>query len=308
MAGAMDAELAIAVAQGGGLGSLPAAMLNAQQLREQVEKFRVGDRVEVLTSKNASPSRDWLGIVKTSSARSKIRSYFSKATREDDLVHGRDELAKVMRKHGLGIGSKAAEKALDVVAKEMNYAHAEDMLAGIGGGKTRFQLRLLGSIAVPFNSIARRIAATVASMWVRCGEWAAPRIVRACCAMSMRYQLRLNVPVNVRSDPAVSSAAVSTCPVPSNRLTLPSNDFPAACVIVCAVITGMYVVAVVLFACVFVQKMLMHQPVASVYLWLTLLLAILVIFTHRANIRRLIAGTESRFSFAAKSGKAGTHA
>jgi nitronate monooxygenase len=40
MAGAMDAQLAIAVAQGGGLGSLPAAMLNAQQVREQVEKFR----------------------------------------------------------------------------------------------------------------------------------------------------------------------------------------------------------------------------------------------------------------------------
>jgi len=98
-------------------------------------ELQMGDRIEILTNKNSKPSRDWLNIVKTSSAKSKIRNYFSKVTREDDLVRGRDELAKVMRKHGLGIGSKSAEKAIDAVAKEMNYAHAEDVLAGIGAGK-----------------------------------------------------------------------------------------------------------------------------------------------------------------------------
>ena len=98
-------------------------------------ELQMGDRIEVLTNKNSKPSRDWLNIVKTSSAKSKIRNFFSKVTREDDLIRGRDELAKVMRKHGLGIGSKTAEKAIDSVAKEMNYAHAEDILAGIGGGK-----------------------------------------------------------------------------------------------------------------------------------------------------------------------------
>ena len=98
-------------------------------------ELQMGDRIEVLTNKNSRPSRDWLNIVKTSSARSKIRTYFSKATREDDLIRGRDELAKVMRKHGLGIGSKTAEKAIDTVAHEMNYAHSEDILAAIGAGK-----------------------------------------------------------------------------------------------------------------------------------------------------------------------------
>ena len=98
-------------------------------------ELQMGDRIEILTNKSSRPSRDWLNIVKTSSARSKIRNYFSKATREDDLVRGRDELGKVMRKHGLGIGSKAAEKAIDAVAHEMNYAHSEDILAGIGAGK-----------------------------------------------------------------------------------------------------------------------------------------------------------------------------
>jgi GTP pyrophosphokinase len=99
-----------------------------------------GDRVDVLTNKNSSPSRDWLNLVKTSSARSKIRNYFSKATRVDDLGRGRDELAKVMRKHGMGIGSKSAEKALDAVASEMNYAKGEDLLAQIGGGKLSAKL------------------------------------------------------------------------------------------------------------------------------------------------------------------------
>ena len=99
-----------------------------------------GDRVDVLTNKNSNPSRDWLNIVKTSSARSKIRNYFAKATRVDDLGRGRDELAKVMRKHGMGIGSKSAEKALDAVASEMNYAKGEDLLAQIGAGKLSAKL------------------------------------------------------------------------------------------------------------------------------------------------------------------------
>ena len=98
-------------------------------------ELQMGDRIEILTNKNSKPSRDWLNIVRTSSAKSKIRNFFSKVTREDDLVRGRDELSKVMRKHGLGIGSKSAEKAIEAVAKEMNYAHADDVLAGIGGGK-----------------------------------------------------------------------------------------------------------------------------------------------------------------------------
>ncbi len=98
-------------------------------------ELQMGDRVDIMTNKSSGPSRDWLNIVRTSSARSKIRSYFSKVNRVDDLQHGREELGKVMRKHGMGIGSTTAAKALDAVAKDMNYAAADDMLAGIGGGK-----------------------------------------------------------------------------------------------------------------------------------------------------------------------------
>jgi len=98
-------------------------------------ELEMGDRVEIMTNKGSSPSRDWLNIVKTSRARSKIRAHFSKESREDDMVRGRDELGKVMRKHGLGLSSSAACRALNAVAKEMNYVSDDDMIAGIGSGK-----------------------------------------------------------------------------------------------------------------------------------------------------------------------------
>ncbi|MDI6900180.1 MAG: bifunctional (p)ppGpp synthetase/guanosine-3',5'-bis(diphosphate) 3'-pyrophosphohydrolase [Anaerosomatales bacterium] len=98
-------------------------------------ELQMGDRVEILTNKNSWPSRDWLSIVKTSSARSKIRSHFSKVTREDDAQRGKDELLKILRKQGLGIGSQGMPKALEAVAAEMNYQAGDDLLAAIGAGK-----------------------------------------------------------------------------------------------------------------------------------------------------------------------------
>jgi GTP pyrophosphokinase len=94
-----------------------------------------GDRVEILTSKSGKPSRDWLNIVRTSRARSKIRAYFSRESRQDDLQTGKDELTKILRKQGMGFGSTAAYSALEEVAADMNYGSADDLLAGIGGGK-----------------------------------------------------------------------------------------------------------------------------------------------------------------------------
>ncbi|MGB4441436.1 MAG: bifunctional (p)ppGpp synthetase/guanosine-3',5'-bis(diphosphate) 3'-pyrophosphohydrolase [Coriobacteriia bacterium] len=98
-------------------------------------ELEMGDRVEILTNKSSWPSRDWLNVVRTSSARSKIRSYFSKASREDDLAKGKDELGKILRKQGMHMGAGALGKALDAIAKDMNLAEGEDLLAAIGGGK-----------------------------------------------------------------------------------------------------------------------------------------------------------------------------
>ena len=102
-------------------------------------ELQLGDRVDILTQKSASPSRDWLGLVKTPSARSKIRSYFSKVSRSDDLQFGRDKLTREMRKHGLGISSAQSMRALKSVADHMGYNDADDMLVHIGTGKESAQ-------------------------------------------------------------------------------------------------------------------------------------------------------------------------
>ncbi len=98
-------------------------------------ELQLGDRVEILTQKSASPSRDWLTLVKTPSARSKIRSYFSKVSRGDDLQAGRDKLTREMRKHGLGISSAQSMRAMKAVAEHMGFRDADDMLVNIGTGK-----------------------------------------------------------------------------------------------------------------------------------------------------------------------------
>ena len=104
-------------------------------------ELQMGDRIEIMTNKNsAGPSRDWLNIVRTSSARSKIRSFFSKVSRTDDLAHGKDELQKILRKQGLSIGSSAGVRALTAVAKELNFVESDDLLAHIGSGKVSAKL------------------------------------------------------------------------------------------------------------------------------------------------------------------------
>jgi GTP pyrophosphokinase len=125
-------------------------------------ELQMGDRVDIMTNKSSGPSRDWLNIVKTQSARAKIRSYFSKVTRVDDLQRGRDELGKVMRKHGLGLSSSASVRALDAVATDMNYASADDMFAGIGAGKLSAKhvgTKLLKRMAKDGDKTAEKAAA-----------------------------------------------------------------------------------------------------------------------------------------------------
>jgi len=102
-------------------------------------KLQTGDRVEILTQKSANPSRGWLTMVQTPSARSKIRSYFSKISRSDDLQMGHDKLTREMRKHGMGISNAQASRALKQVAEQLGYKEADDMLVNIGAGKESAQ-------------------------------------------------------------------------------------------------------------------------------------------------------------------------
>ncbi len=121
--------------------------------------LQVGDRVEVLTSKSASPSRDWLNIVKTPSARNKIRGYFSKANRSTDLQEGHDMLMREMRKHGIGLSSARTGKALKSVADAMGFNDPDDMFIQLARGKesaTHIANRLLKLLVDSANEEAAR--------------------------------------------------------------------------------------------------------------------------------------------------------
>lgn len=98
-------------------------------------ELQMGDRVEILTQKNSNPSRDWINIVKTPGARSKIRSYFSKVNRSDDVATGRDALARELRKSGFGISNSRTTRALITVAEGYGYRDLDDLFATIGTNK-----------------------------------------------------------------------------------------------------------------------------------------------------------------------------
>src|SRR5918999_872204 len=90
-----------------------------------------GDRVEVITGKNSGPSRDWLAVVQSGRARNKIRQFFNKADREDNLNLGREKLLAILKKRRIG---KVPSGTFEDVARSTNHASPDDMLAAIGGG------------------------------------------------------------------------------------------------------------------------------------------------------------------------------
>nr|WP_304412817.1 bifunctional (p)ppGpp synthetase/guanosine-3',5'-bis(diphosphate) 3'-pyrophosphohydrolase [Cellulomonas sp. HZM] len=96
-----------------------------------------GDVVDVFTSKSetAGPSRDWLGFVKSPRARNKIRQWFSKERREEAIEHGKDAIAKAMRKQNLPIQRLLSHEALVALANEMRYADVSALYAAVGEGQ-----------------------------------------------------------------------------------------------------------------------------------------------------------------------------
>ncbi|MRS12929.1 MAG: bifunctional (p)ppGpp synthetase/guanosine-3',5'-bis(diphosphate) 3'-pyrophosphohydrolase [Actinobacteria bacterium] len=171
-------------------------------------ELEMGDRVEILTNKSSWPSRDWLNVARTSSARSKIRSYFSKASREDDLIKGKEELGKILRKQGMHVGASSLGKALDAVAKDMNLAEGEDLLASIGGGKT--------SPKQVVTKLIKRLAKDGVSVTPVPEEEAAPPVLQPSRAVSRR---RSSTGVRVKGIDDVLVRLAHCCnPVPGDAI------------------------------------------------------------------------------------------
>ena len=129
-------------------------------------ELQMGDRVEIMTQKNAQPNRNWISMVKTPGARSKIRAFFSKASRSDDAQAGHDKLTREMRKHGMGISNAQAQRALREVAGQLGFRDVDDMMVNIGCDRESAQhvANRLIKFMVDREAEAEKDAQRVASM------------------------------------------------------------------------------------------------------------------------------------------------
>lgn len=100
-------------------------------------KLQNGDFVEVVTNKsNNGPSRDWLNIVASSDTRQKIRAWFKRENREENIAHGRNMIEAELRKLGYNPKDLLKENRLELIARRMNIPNEDDLLAGVGYGGT----------------------------------------------------------------------------------------------------------------------------------------------------------------------------
>ena len=105
-------------------------------------KLKNGNIVQILTSSNsAGPSRDWLKIVKSSQAKTKIKQWFKKERREENVGKGEEIIEKEIRRLGLHVSPAVLQKLLNNMAKRLGFSNEEDLYAAIGyGGITLTQV------------------------------------------------------------------------------------------------------------------------------------------------------------------------
>ena len=94
-----------------------------------------GDIVEIITSKSAKgPSRDWMNIAKSSEARSKIRQWFKKERRDENIANGRSAFEAELKHAGISMSAVVAPEVLERVLKPTSFNTLEEMYAAIGYG------------------------------------------------------------------------------------------------------------------------------------------------------------------------------
>ena len=99
-------------------------------------KLKTGEIVEVLTTSapGHGPSRDWLKIANTSEARNKIRSWFKKERREENIAEGRTEIEREFKRNGILLGDDKLPDFLENIAKRQHFNGTDELLAAIGYG------------------------------------------------------------------------------------------------------------------------------------------------------------------------------
>ena len=97
-------------------------------------KVKTGEIVEIITQKGKGPSRDWIKLVVTSEARNKIRNWFKKEFREENIEQGKIELEAEFRRNLISIKPELKDEFILGIAKRHHYDNLEDFYAAIGYG------------------------------------------------------------------------------------------------------------------------------------------------------------------------------
>ena len=135
-------------------------------------ELKNGDIVEIVTDPSRNPNRDWLKIVKTARARSRIQHYLRTEERAHAVSLGRDMLEKEGRKVSLNVNKAIKEGHMALVAQEMNFEGVDDLVASVGYAHTtpRKVLNKLYAVLHPDE-----VAATPATPTVKESKDAATR-------------------------------------------------------------------------------------------------------------------------------------
>ena len=98
-------------------------------------RLKNGDIVEIVTTKGEhGPSRDWMNVVRTSHAREKIRQWFKRKDRDENIVHGRESLERELRRLARTSIAAVGPDRIGDVARHYNYETLDDFYAAIGYG------------------------------------------------------------------------------------------------------------------------------------------------------------------------------
>ena len=132
-AGSTPIDFAYAIHSGVGNAMIGAKVNN--RIANIDTKLRNGDIVEVLTSKAAKgPSRDWLTICKSNQARTKIKQWFKREKRDENIVHGRASFEAEMKRVGLPLNALTSPDLEPHLLQKLSFDSWDDMYAAIGYG------------------------------------------------------------------------------------------------------------------------------------------------------------------------------
>ena len=122
-------------------------------------KINMGEIIEIITTNQAGhgPSRDWLNIAKTSQARTKIRSWFKKERREENIETGRAELEKEFARNNIRMDSEKMGNFIEDIAKRQKCSTIEDFYAALGFGGILLQ-KIMPRIKDDYNKMQKTSA------------------------------------------------------------------------------------------------------------------------------------------------------